>query len=130
MRGRWQGCACLVPPCPEMLSQSLLSVLCQPDEWPVLGCAHHHPHRLAVSPTRSLPSSASGLVKAVRDVRGAELVLDITVSNCVPTVMGPEGALCLVPMDGKKASAAAAHKCVAMHTEWCWTDLRWWDSQS
>lgn len=122
MRGRWQGSACLVPPCPGMLSQSQL--LC-----PVPARMSGQP--LAVptttltgwlSPTRSPPSSASGLVKAVGGVHGAQLGLDITVSNCDPTVMGRKSALCLVPMHGKKPSTAAAHRCVAMHTKWCWTD--------
>lgn len=110
MRGRWEGCASLSLLAPRCcLNPSFLSCA-SPDEWPFLGCALHHPHRLAVSPTRSPLSSASGLVEAVRDVCEPELGLDITVSNCVHTVMRPEGALCLVLTDGKKPSAAAAHR--------------------
>lgn len=72
-----------------------------------------------MSPTRSPPNSAFRLVKAVRGAHGAQLGLDITVSNCDPTVMELEGALCLVTVDGKKPSAAAADRCIAMHTKWC-----------
>lgn len=86
MRGRWQGSACLVPPCPGMLSQSQL--LCpvpatmSAQLWAMptttLTGWLYHP------PTRSPPSSASKLVKAVREGHGAELGLDITVSKLRP----------------------------------------------
>lgn len=81
---------CLPCPClPRDAVSTPASLSCDsPDEGPALSCAHHHPHRLALPPTRSPPGSVSGLVNAVRGVHRAELGLNITVSNCDPTVMG------------------------------------------
>lgn len=92
MRGRWQGSACLVPPCPGMLSQSQL--LC-PVPTPMSAQPWAVPTATLMGWLCHPPSSASGLVRAIRGVHGAELGLDITASELRPHCDGARG--CPVP---------------------------------